>query len=151
MPTLDVVSFLQVEGQHLQASLATSHFQELVPPMHRAYNAAWDAMSKGTDLLVGQFLMLCHHAFLVAVSIIGRGHPDDAAGTTRRAIEIAKVAFAICHDSENLHRWLAYKERMERWETRKEGEKPRRLRSTIGASASPRVARPARQLARHGV
>ena len=127
MATPDVTSFLEAELQHLHVSLSTPHFRELIPPMHVAYNAGWEAVPKGTDLLVGQLLLLCHRAFLVAVSIIARAHPDDAAGTTRRAIEVAKFAFAVCHDPENLNRWLAYKERTERWEARHQGQKPKRF------------------------
>lgn len=147
MPAPDVTTFLEVEFQQLRKNLALPHVQQLVPPLHRAYNLTWDAVPENRRLSIGKFLLLCHRAFLVSVSLIARGHPDDAAGTTRRAIEIARTAFAISYKKSNLDRWLAADTRRARWQARtapppkapERKKKPPRLEVRFELPASHKV------------
>lgn len=131
-----VVQFFQQEVAHLQKNVRSVHFQTLVPLIERAYDTAFAAVPKPLDrqrdLWSWQALGLCHRSFLVAASIIGRGHPDDAVGTTRRALEAAKAAFAITHDPENAREWMAYEQRMQRWKDReRDDSKPAPVRPKL--------------------
>lgn len=124
-----VVQFVQQEIARLNRHGASEHFQALVPAIERAYmaaHAAIPAVSRARDAAIAHALLLCHRSFLVVASIIGRGHPDDAAGTNRRALEAAKAALAFHYDEANWHEWCAYEKRMKRWKDRQEGRRPDR-------------------------
>lgn len=126
-----VVEFMQHEVARLNRNVASEHFTRVVSAVERAYDAALAAVPQplGTarDIWIAHAVLLCHRSFLVAVSLIGRGHPDDAVGTNRRALETAKVAFAVRHDEANWTAWAAYEERMKRWTDRQKGVKPERV------------------------
>lgn len=131
-----VVQFLQQEVAHLQRNARTAHFQTLVPLIERAYEAALGAVPKPLDrerdLWSWQALGLCHRSFLVAASIVGRGHPDDAVGTTRRALEAARTVFAIIYDPANEREWAAYEQRLQRWRDRERDDaKPAPIRPRL--------------------
>ena len=89
-------------------------------------------LDRERDLWSWQALGLCHRSYLVAASIIARGHPDDAVGTSRRAPEAARTAFAISRDPENEREWAAYEQRMQRWKDReRENAKPAPIRPRL--------------------
>ena len=125
-----IVTFLEQEIARLNRTVASEHFQLLVPALERAYMAAHTAFPVvGTvrDAAIAHAWLLCHRSFLVASSLIARGHPDDAAGTNRRALEAAKAALAFRHDEKNWDEWASYEKRMKRWQDRKEGRRPDRI------------------------
>ena len=69
--------------------------------------------------------LLCHRALLSAATATGSGMPEDAAATTRRALEAAKVALAIKADPDNFTIWKATDARKDRWKKRRQGDKPK--------------------------
>lgn len=124
-----VVTFVQQEYARLNRNASTTHFKSLVPAIERAHAAAQAAMPRPVDskrdLWLFNTLLLCHRSFLVSVSIIGRGHPDDALGTMRCALEAAKTAFAVSYDETNWKNWLAHEERLKRWKDRQQDIVPK--------------------------
>jgi hypothetical protein len=122
-PSVD--AFIQTDHDNLEDTRRhRPEFRELVPPLNALYAAASALVPPTSDPTFGRALMLCHKAMLSAATSIGRGHPEDAAGTTRRAIETARIALAIRHDPANLDRWVAEKQREARREARKKGGRP---------------------------
>jgi len=88
----EILKFLDVQGHQLQENLGSEQLLALVPPIVRAYEAANLALPEKTDQAIRQLLWLCHRSFMVAVSLIASGHPDDAGPVTRRAIEAARTS-----------------------------------------------------------
>ncbi len=122
--------FLAVQGEHFLNNITSAEFQGLVPPVSNAYNIANRVLPAETSLAIRKMLLLCDRALLVAVSLIASGNPDDSVPVTRRAIEIARTAFALTYDKNNLAGWLAEEKRKERWEARNKGAKPPHLHIT---------------------
>lgn len=124
-----VVTFVQQEQARLQKNGGSVHFQSLVPAIERAYVAAFAAIPKPVDdrrqLWLVQALALSHRSFLVAMSTIARGQPDDALNIMRNALEASMAAFAIGYDEGNWKKWHAFEERLQRWKDRHEGKKPK--------------------------
>src|SRR5712692_3000497 len=125
MPSPRVTSFFEEQQRHLSRNVTAPQFATFVPLMDEVYEAGFAARPVPMEAVVFQLLVLCHRAFLIAVSIIARGHPDDDACATRRALEMAKVAFAVSYNPDNMTAWLAYEERSQRWQARDAGSKPK--------------------------
>lgn len=106
------------------------HFNALVPPLHSLYQRS-SALLPSDQLVFGRALLLCHKAFLSAAVTIARLHPDDAAATTRRAVEAARVCLAIKADPDNLERWKNADHRLDRWAARHEGRDPGHLKQEV--------------------
>ena len=123
----DLYGFLRVQNDHAKVNLASEQFKALIPPVNDAYEAVRLVVSKEVDLTTIRLLLLCHRSFLLAVSLIAGGHPIDAGSVTRRAIEMAKIAFALVYDSENFDRWVNYNVRSGRWAAWSADKKPPRL------------------------
>jgi hypothetical protein len=117
-----VHSFLWEQERHLHRNLPSPQFSAFVPVIEGAYEAA--RFPEPLDLFVWQLFGVCHRALLLAVSIIARGAPDAASGSTRRALEAARLAFAVKYRPENATAWAAYDERRARWTARDEQRKP---------------------------
>jgi len=64
---------------------------------------------------------------LSALTLIGQTQPDDAAPISRRAIEATRLALAVKTNPKNAKKWCSYEQRMERWQARDRGEKPKTL------------------------
>src|SRR5574341_1189220 len=62
-------------------------------------------------------------------SLVPKG--SDAGPVTRRAIETARLAFALTYKRENLDRWAQYEARRTRWADRREGRKPPPLQDKL--------------------
>jgi hypothetical protein len=62
--------------------------------------------------------LLCHRSLLSAAMSILSGSPEDGAATTRRALEAAKLVYAISSDSANLTAWQQTRTRRQRWKDR---------------------------------
>jgi hypothetical protein len=120
----EILKFLEAQTYQLEQNLQTEQFATLAPAIVRAYDAANLALPERTDLAIRKLLWLCHRSFMVAALLIARGHPDDAGPVTRRAIETARVAFALTYNRENLDLWAQYDARRARWAARQEGRKP---------------------------
>lgn len=123
----DLYGFLRVQNDHMQVNLASEQFKALIPPVNDAYEAARLEVSAEAALTTIQLLLLCHRSFLLAVSLISGGHPNDAGPVTRRAIEMARIAFALTYDSENFDRWVSYDKRSARWAAWGADKKPPKL------------------------
>ncbi len=120
-----LLSFVQGEEASVRLNVAAPQFSTFFTVLDRAYDAAQAAMiPRETDLLILQWFLFCHCSLLRAASMIARGAPDDAAGLSRRALEAAKAAFAVCHDPANAAAWMAYEKRLARWKARESGDKP---------------------------
>lgn len=84
-------------------------------------------MPKSSPPPFGQLLLICHKSFLLALTLIGQAQPDDAGPISRRAIEAARLALAVKRNPESAMKLAAYEQRMERWQAREKGEKPKTL------------------------
>src|SRR3569832_2419825 len=120
----DLFGFLRVQNDHTRSYFCSEQFKVLIPLMNDAYEATKLGLPAGTGLIVIQLLLLCHRSFLLAVSLIGGGHPNDAGPVTRRAIEMARIAFALTYDSENFDRWISCGGRGARGAAREAGGGP---------------------------
>lgn len=124
MPTLD--EFLNAQERHLANARATLPLvDELIVPFVALYERSKDLIPGAAAPYFGHLFLLCQRGFLSAVSQILRLVPDDASGITRRAVEMARVALAVNHNRDNFQTWLAYEDRMARWEGRGRREKPK--------------------------
>ena len=103
------------------------HFRELMPQVHKLYEMSRTRIPRDSAVVFGRCLLLCHKCFLSAAAAIGRRHPDDAAASSRRAIETVTLALAYKLDPKNLEEWQQSEERLKRWEERHEGKKPTRI------------------------
>jgi hypothetical protein len=75
-----------------------------------------------------RILLACHQAMYSAASCLARGLPLDAAAASRRALEAARTILAIKLDRQNGEKWMAYEERMSRWQARQADQRPPKLR-----------------------
>jgi hypothetical protein len=103
------------------------HFRELMPRVHRLYEVSRSLIPRDSQPVYGRCLLLCHKSFLAAAAAIGRRHPDDAAATTRRAIETITLALAAKLDPANLDKWQQTEARLKRWAERHAGRRPPRI------------------------
>jgi len=122
-------SYLDADQENLnQIRRKLPHFRELMPRVHKLYEVSRSLIPLDSKRVFGRCLLLCHKCFLSAGAAIGRRHPDDAAGTTRRAIETVTLALAYKLDPTNLEQWQQSEARLERWRQRHEGIKPKTIR-----------------------
>lgn len=119
--------FLQAQEQRQRLRLNQEPFAPLILAVELAYEAGRLGLPKSSDLRIPQLFLLCHRSFLLAAAMIIQGHPADSGSVTRRAIEMARLAFALAYDSENVRRWGREEERLERWIARQEDRRPPRL------------------------
>lgn len=110
------------------------HFRELMPRVHAFYEASRALIPLDSERVHGRCLLLCHKCFLAAAAAIGRRHPDDAAATTRRAIETVTLALAYKLDRSNLEQWQQSEARLARWKERHEGRRPKPIQVRYSAA-----------------
>ncbi len=116
----DFEGYLTAQQRNLEQIRRLPHFA-LGLFLNDLYQHSIDLIPPTSSLHLGHLFIVCHKALLSALTIIGRGLPDDAGGITRRAVEAACLARAFKHDRTNVRRWLAYEARMARWATRQSG------------------------------
>lgn len=125
--------YIEAQRRNLDSALKFELFAVCCPMMDRLYEISVSAVPKDKSPVFGQFLLICHKSFLAAATLIGQAQPDDAGPITRRAIEVVRLAAAIKNDPDIMEEWVAYEKRMERWEARKEGKRPKFLHVPIPA------------------
>jgi hypothetical protein len=86
----------------------------------KLYERAIAVVPKSSPPPFGLLLLICHRAFLSALTLIGQAQPYDAGPISRNAIEAARLALAVKTNPKNAVR-------MERWQARNKGEKPKVL------------------------
>jgi hypothetical protein len=119
--------FMAAQSQNAEALATKPHFASLVPLVDRMYVMATELAAPKHSPTLGKWLMICHREFLTAASQIVRGLPFDSHTNTRRAVEAATVALAIKRNRANVHEWLKEELRLQRWDARQEGKKPKGL------------------------
>jgi len=120
-----LLSFIQAEEHLARRNVEAPQFSTFFTALDRAYDAAREAMvPEETDLLILQWFLFCHRSLLGAASMIAHGAPDDTAAITRRALEAALAAFAVCYDATNAAAWMAFEKRFARWKARETDDKP---------------------------
>jgi hypothetical protein len=123
-----LLSFIQAEEHLARRNVEAPQFSTFFTALDRAYDAAREAMApQETDLLILQWFLFCHRSLLGAASMIVRGAPNDTAAITRRALEAARAAFAVCYDATNAAAWMAFEKRFARWKARETDDKPARF------------------------
>jgi hypothetical protein len=85
--------FMAAQAANVQALSDKPHFASLVPVVDRMYRCVVGLAGPNYSPTPVKLLVLCHRELFVAASQIQRGLPFDAAANTRRAVEIAKVAW----------------------------------------------------------
>lgn len=123
---MELEDYLTAEKANIQQIRNLPAFSILMPLVNQLYNLSIDLVSSNSSPFYGKCLLLCHKGFLSAASLIGRALPEDSSAVTRRAIEIAEVAFAVKYDKENYETWLSYEQRMARWDARAAEQKPKK-------------------------
>jgi hypothetical protein len=117
--------FVATDARNLDGALRVSSvFRQLLPKIEALYEKARGLLPREGPLHLSRSFVLCHKEMFCAAAAIGRGHPEDAAPLTRRAIEIATTTFAITYDEDNLKRWIAIEKRTARWDARDKGLRP---------------------------
>ncbi len=138
---MSVDDYLDLEHQNLQRLRSMPHFREMIPLLDTLYTEAFELIPTGSPPYYGRLLLVCHKSLLGAVSVMLRLHPEDAASVTRRCIEAASLAAAFKHDRANLERWRSFEERTARWDTRREGQRPKPFNPGIIYPTDERVER----------
>lgn len=123
--------YIEAQRRNLESALKFELFGDTCPLMDKLYEISIDSVPNDQSPVFGQFLLICHKSFLAAATLIGQAQPDDAGPITRRAIEVVRLAAAMKTDPGIAEQWVAFEERMARWEARNEGEKPRTLHIPI--------------------
>jgi hypothetical protein len=100
------------------------YFAQMCFLIDRLYSVAIEGLPKDTPIAFGKLLLLSHKSFLAGATLIAQAQPDDAAPITRRAIEIARFAWALKANPENAKRWVALEKRQQRWQERQLGKRP---------------------------
>jgi hypothetical protein len=124
-------AYLTAQQRNLDQIRLLPNFTGLVLPVHDLYERAVTLVPRTAPRLFGRLLLLSHRNLLSAATLALRALPDDAAAVLRRAVEAARTGLALKYDRDNLGRWLAYDERMERWKQRQQGAKPRSFQSRL--------------------
>ena len=128
------IDYCKVQKANLGNTLKFEPFAVLIPLVDQLYQQSIVLMPSDSSPVYGRLLLVCHKEFLAAASLVGQCQPDDADPITRRAIEAIRLAAAIKAEPKNAEIWLAYEKRMERWERRQSGEKPRSLHIKLEVS-----------------
>lgn len=95
--------YLAAQQSNLEQIRRLRHF-ELSGRLDNLYECSADAVPPNAPGHYARFLLICDKAFNSAAAMIGRGQPEESAGVTRRAIEVACLARAIKHDRANFQR-----------------------------------------------
>ena len=90
----------------------------------RLYTVGIGVLPRDTPPTFGKLVLLSHKSFLAAATLVGQAQPDDAAPITRRAIEMARLSWALKSDPANAKQWIAGEQRQRRWRERQEGKRP---------------------------
>ncbi|MBL8212934.1 MAG: hypothetical protein JNK87_19620 [Bryobacterales bacterium] len=103
-------------------ALRNSFFTDVIA----AIDSTYELIRNAEHTLPGfaRIFVVCHQALYSSASSICRGVPHDAAASSRRALEAARVALAVRKNPKNLEEWVSFAERMGRWQARQEGIKP---------------------------
>lgn len=124
---MGIEDYFNVQVEHLRRALRFEPFAVLFRIVEDLYATSIRLMPPDKSPVFGQFLLICHKSFLAAAGLIGQAQPDDAAPITRRVIEVVRLAAAVKADRGNAEKWLAFEERLRRWQDRQEGKKPKSL------------------------
>lgn len=117
-------SLVEDDAHNLDRMRSLPHFV-LLRLFDNLYSLALSLLPATSPLLVSRAMALCYKSLLTAGITIGRLHPDDAGPITRRAVEIAILVLATRYDGRNLQAWWSSDRRLERWDRRLAGERPR--------------------------
>lgn len=121
---MSLKDYFEVQKNNLNKALQFEPFAVPLSGVDELYETALQAIPPEGPPVFGGFVLFCHKSFLAAASLVGQAQPDDAAPITRRAIEAVRLAAAIKENPANLQEWIAFEERMKRWQARQEGKKP---------------------------
>jgi hypothetical protein len=125
---MSIQDYIAAQRTNISSISQLPHFSKLGDLTDRLYDRAFTLVPQSSLPKFGQLLFICHRSFLSALTLIGQAQPDDAAPISRRAIEAARLALAVKKNPENAKKWGAYEQRMERWQARDRGEKPKKLK-----------------------
>jgi len=118
-------TFIEESRKFFDANRGCPMFKliETLDELYRAVHekAPFPATGAEKDDFTHMCFLICHRALLSAAMSTGSGLPEDAQAVTRRALEAAKVTFAIKVDPENFEIWKATEVRKSRWEARAQG------------------------------
>jgi hypothetical protein len=128
---MSIQDYIRAQRDNIESIGQLPHFAVLGDLLDRLYERAVVLVPKQSPPPFGQLLLVCHRAFLSALTLIGQAQPDDAGPISRRAIEAARLALAIKTNPRSAMKWAAYERRMHRWEARNRGEKPKTLTSKL--------------------
>ena len=122
---MSIEDYIAAQRSNIASISQLPHFSVLGNLTDRLYEWAIGLVPKDSPPPFGQLLLICHRSFLSALTLIGQAQPDDAAPISRRAIEVARLALAVKKNPKSAEEWVAYEKRMERWQARNRGEKPK--------------------------
>lgn len=123
-PPRDFDSYLAAQAHNLSEVRQLPEFM-LVEAVMRLYDRSFARRARDPNVRFLQLFIVCHGALLSAASTIGRALPGDTIAITRRAIEAASLAAAVKADPANYDRWLDAEKRLQRWEERNQGHRPK--------------------------
>ena len=124
---MSIEDYITAQRNNIASISQLPHFSILGTLTEKLYARAITLVPKSTPPPFGQLLLICHRSFLSALTLIGQAQPDDAASISRRAIEAARLSLAVKNSSKNAEQWVAYDKRMERWQARDRGKRPKSL------------------------
>src|SRR3989441_4774494 len=120
----DFNSYLEAQAKNL-SEIRRLHEFDLVERVMRLYDQSFALRDRDPDIRFLQLFIVCHGGLLSAAATVGRALPGDTIAITRRAIEAASLAAAIKADPGNYDRWLDAAKRLQRWEERHQGRRPK--------------------------
>jgi hypothetical protein len=120
----DFDSYLSAQDHNLSEIRELPEFH-LVERVMALYDRGLVIRPRQPDVRFLQLFAVCHGALLSSAATTGRALPNDTTALTRRAIEAASLAGAIKADPANYDRWLDPERRLQRWDDRNEGRRPK--------------------------
>ncbi|MDT3779830.1 hypothetical protein PJI16_19920 [Nitrospira sp. MA-1] len=123
---MSIQDYIAAQRANISSISQLPHFSKLGDLTYRLYESAVSLVPRSFPRHFGLLLLICHRSFLSALTLIGQAQPDDAAPISRRAIEAARLALAVKTNPESAREWFAHEQRMERWQARYRGEKPKK-------------------------
>lgn len=124
---MSIEGYIAAQRENIASISRLPHFCILGDLTDKLYERAITLRSKPSPPPFGQLLLICHRAFLSALTLLGQAQPDDAGPINRRAIEAARLSLASKTDPNNAAKWASFEQRMERWQARNRGERPKPL------------------------
>lgn len=124
---MSINDYITAQRKNIASISHLPHFSMLGHLTENLYERAISLVPKTSPPPYGLLLLTCHKAYLSALTLIGQAQPDDAGPISRRAIEAARLSLAVKRNPENAEKWAAYEQRMERWQARNKGERPKPL------------------------